>query len=365
MEAVRGTAGEAEDLLSQQQREACSTDEGNTRQGGALCERREAAAVAVQAGVRGWLARRSVARQRREELEFLGMLAPSDCGRSAALQQRVAAIAKQRKARQASRQRELDDALLSIKAAVRQQEGFAMKDQIRDKVGWWALWGLNASRWAWAPGDGQLGGWRQGRCSKACHRFAGMLAPAACIFPNKTCRGPAAVPCPLQLNDWFLKSRDPATGEYADLPEAAKGGSRDLVLPPPPEPTPEEAAAAAKAAQAGAASAGRGSSGRGAKQAAAPKVTQEFLQGLKEAVQLFMDVWQQYEPSDPTLALREPRRTLAAAAAWRCCLLPELPFAWRLIVAGAATALLQCHQSCGACRSPGGAAGRRAMMQTW
>lgn len=52
---------------------------------------------------------------------------------------------------------------------------------------------------------------------------------------------------PPQLNDWFLRSRDPESGAFPDLPDAAKGGSRRILRPPPPESTPEEAAALAAA----------------------------------------------------------------------------------------------------------------------
>jgi hypothetical protein len=99
--------------------------------------RRVTAAVALQAGARGWLARRSAARQRRQELEFLGMLPPADGRRSAALQRQLAAIAGERKARQAQRQAELDSATVSVKAGLRQREGFGMKEAIRDKVRQW------------------------------------------------------------------------------------------------------------------------------------------------------------------------------------------------------------------------------------
>jgi hypothetical protein len=132
-----------------------------------------------------------------------------------------------------------------------------------------------------------------------------------------------------QLNDWFLKSRDAETGEYANLPEAAKGGSKAIVHPPPPSVAAEAAAAAATAAKAKAAKAAAGASskkpaaaganssssgsssgsGRAGKQQASavatPTLSLEYLGGLKEAVQEYMDVWQQYEPIDPSLALRK------------------------------------------------------------
>ena len=62
--------------------------------------RRGAAAVALQAAVRGWLARRRAAAERRAEMEFLGMLPASDGGRSAALQAKLAAVGAERKQRQ-------------------------------------------------------------------------------------------------------------------------------------------------------------------------------------------------------------------------------------------------------------------------
>ncbi len=49
----------------------------------------------------------------------------------------------------------------------------------------------------------------------------------------------------LQLNEWFLKSRDPETGAFPDLPDAAKGGSKSIIHPAPPQPAPEETAALA------------------------------------------------------------------------------------------------------------------------
>ncbi|KAL4857543.1 DNA mismatch repair protein 6 [Chlorella vulgaris] len=241
----------------QEQQAACLPEEDV-----AAGQRRHAAAVLVQAAARGCLARRRAALTRREELEFLSLLPPDDSTRSAALQLRVAAIAAERRERQAERQQELEAALVGTKVAVRQQEGFAMKDQVREK-----------------------------------------------------------------LNDWFLKSRDAETGEYANLPEAAKGGSKAIVQPPPPSVAAEAAAAAATAAKAKAAKATAGASskkpeaagansnssgsssgsGRAGKQqvsaVAAPTLSLEYLGGLKEAVQEYMDVWQQYEPIDPSLAL--------------------------------------------------------------
>lgn len=115
-----------------------------------------------------------------------------------------------------------------------------------------------------------------------------------------------------QLHAWFLGSRHPETGDYADLPEAAKGGSRDIVHPPPPAPSAEEAAAAAKAGAKAAASSGKpaaaakpGAGKGGGGGGAAPQASTAFLQGLREAVQEYLDVWQGHEPADPTLALRE------------------------------------------------------------
>ena len=129
--------------------------------------------------------------------------------------------------------------------------------------------------------------------------------------PAPPCRQP-------QLNDWFLTSRDHESGEFADLPAADKGGSRNIIHPPPPQPPAEPAAAAAKAGKAGAA-AGKGKPGaaagkdKGAAGEEAPRCSQAFLEGLRAAVQQYMDVWLEYEPTDPSVALRE----------WRLCsLLP-------------------------------------------
>ncbi len=141
------------------------------------------------------------------------------------------------------------------------------------------------------------------------------------LTPMLTALISSAAPSPPQLNDWFLASRDPETGEYADLPAADKGGSRAIIHPPPPQPTAEEAAAAAaKAGKAGAA-AGKSSStgkpgggkGKAAAGEEAPRCSQAFLEGLQAAMQQYMDVWQEYEPSDPAAALRER----AAAVPWR------------------------------------------------
>lgn len=68
-------------------------------------ERRAAATLAIQAAGRGWLARRRVASQRREEMEFLGML-PAGGGRSAELAGRLAAISAERKQRQVGGEQE-------------------------------------------------------------------------------------------------------------------------------------------------------------------------------------------------------------------------------------------------------------------
>jgi hypothetical protein len=113
----------------QEQQAACLPEEDV-----AAGQRRHAAAVLVQAAARGCLARRRAALTRRQELEFLSLLPPDDSTRSAALQLRVAAIAAERRERQAERQQELEAALVGTKVAVRQQEGFAMKDQVREKV---------------------------------------------------------------------------------------------------------------------------------------------------------------------------------------------------------------------------------------
>ncbi|PSC70654.1 IQ and AAA domain-containing 1 [Micractinium conductrix] len=212
--------------------------------------RRSAAAVVVQAAARGWLARRAAAAARRAELEFLGMAPPADGARSAALAAKMAAVGERRRALRAERAAELDSALVSIKAGVKQREGWSMKERIRDK-----------------------------------------------------------------LNTWFLGSRDPETGQYADLPDAAKGGSAAIVNPPPPEPTPEEAAAAAaRAAKEGGAKGGAkagakaGKGGKGGKGGApeAPPMSFAFLEGLRGAVQHYLDVWGEYEEADPTLALLPP-----------------------------------------------------------
>ncbi|KAL4420798.1 hypothetical protein ABPG75_010454 [Micractinium tetrahymenae] len=205
---------------------------------------RASAATAVQAGVRGWLARRRVAAERQRELEFLGMAPPADGGRSEALAGRLAAVATRRKQLQGERLADMNEAMVGIKAAVRQREGWSMKERIRDK-----------------------------------------------------------------LSDWFLKSREPETAQYGDLPDAAKGGSRDIIYPKPPEATPEEAAATAAAANKAAAAARKGGKGgKGGKGAApeAPRMTAAFLQDLQAAVQRYMDVWQEYEEVDPSLALLPP-----------------------------------------------------------
>ena len=139
-------------------------------------------------------------------------------------------------------------------------------------------------------------------------RWRDALAPAR--LPRRRRRHTAAIlPARPQLHAWFLASRDPDTGDYADLPEASKGGSRDVVHPPPPPPSAEEAAAAAKAA-AGAKAAsskggkgGKGGAGGGGEEA--PQAGTAFLRALREAVQEYLDVWQEHEPADPTLALRE------------------------------------------------------------
>lgn len=160
------------------------------------------------------------------------------------------------------------------------------------------------------------------RCLRILHCVLGC---ALCCAPNSADMGatarlgeiqPSLIPPlrhPLQLNDWFLGSRDPETGEYADLPAADKGGSRAIIHPAPPQPSAEEAAAAAaNASKAGAAASkgsGAGKPGGGKGKAAAgeeePRCSQAFLEGLRMAVQQYMDVWQEYEPSNPSAALRE------------------------------------------------------------
>ena len=46
---------------------------------------------------------------------------------------------------QAARQAELDEGLVCIKAGVRQREGWAMKERMRDKVRWWCC--------CWVPAE--------------------------------------------------------------------------------------------------------------------------------------------------------------------------------------------------------------------
>lgn len=105
--------------------------------------------------------------------------------------------------------------------------------------------------------------------------------------------------------------------------------------PLPPAPSAEEAAAAAaRAGKAGASAAGKpgaaagGKGGKGGAAAgAAPVMRNAFLQGLLEAVQEYVDVWQEYEPTDPTLALREWG---SSGSGWLLFFeLPGLPFACR------------------------------------
>lgn len=100
-----------------------------------LQAQRTAAAATLQAGVRSWLVRRRLQAEQRQELEFLGMAAPAQSGRSAALAGRLAAESERRKQLQSDRSAEMGQAMVAIKARLRQHEGWSMKERIRDKVG--------------------------------------------------------------------------------------------------------------------------------------------------------------------------------------------------------------------------------------
>ena len=39
-----------------------------------------------------------------------------------------------------------------------------------------------------------------------------------------------------RINEWFVENRDPATGDYPDLPDEEDGGSKEILNPPPPPP---------------------------------------------------------------------------------------------------------------------------------
>lgn len=61
---------------------------------------------------------------------------------------------------------------------------------------------------------------------------------------------------PLQIQAWFIAHRNPETGDYPELPEPDKGGSKQILNPPLP--TVEEILAR-KEAEAAAAGGGKGS----------------------------------------------------------------------------------------------------------
>ena len=69
-------------------------------------------------------------------------------------------------------------------------------------------------------------------------------------------------------------------------------------------------AAAGKGPSTGKPGSGKGKAAAGE---AAPKCSQAFIEGLRAAVQQYMDVWQEYEPSDPSAALREWHAELCCA----------------------------------------------------
>ena len=186
---------------------------------------------------------------------------------------------------QAAGQAQLDEALVTIKAGVRQREGWAAKERMRDTV-------------RRARIEGTVG-W-------ACWPAGTAACPPRLPGPANASLLPVPTRLPLsQLHDWFLKGRNPETGEYPSLPDSAKGGSRHILHPPPPQPTPGEAAAAAAAASKGKAAAGKGKAGAGTAGNGAPQLTQAFLEGLREAVQAYVQVWQGHAPADPIATLRE------------------------------------------------------------
>ena len=94
----------------------------------------EAASRRIQAGARGWLARRRVRAERQAELELLGMAPAAGTPAVAQLRGRLAAIREERAARQVQRQAEYEVALVSVKEKVRRQEGYGMREKIQDQV---------------------------------------------------------------------------------------------------------------------------------------------------------------------------------------------------------------------------------------
>lgn len=199
----------------------------------------ETAARRIQASVRGWLARRTIRAEAATERLLLGMQRPADAGPAATTQAAALAAADADRAIRQAAQRAQYDAAL-----------LAVKDKVRRQEGY-------AMREA---------------------------------IQDK-------------LNDWLLKSRDPDTGDYPDLPEEAAGGSSAIVYPLPPSPSAEAAAAAAKAAAAAAAKAKAKASSKGGKAPRAPAV---FVRDLRAAVQEFLHGWQDWEARDPGAAVLPP-----------------------------------------------------------
>lgn len=111
---------------------------------------------------------------------------------------------------------------MSMRAKLKRQEGYAMREAMQEKVRILGVFFFPISSPAGcSSGQGRdaplVGGSKlAGKCG------AGQrLLEWPCYEMYPVCCLPW-----LQLNDWFLRSRDPESGAFPDLPDAAKGGSK-------------------------------------------------------------------------------------------------------------------------------------------
>ena len=207
-----------------------------------------------------------------------------------------------RKAVQAEHQREYEEAVVLLKAKVKDLEGQDMRETIQDKVGL-APSGMHSclpSLSAHRPAERAApGGWGCQRTLECCGTPQGLLTavpacehmcnpslgPEPCRLTCCTQQRPVERPMPqshlelqvlqacghrdnapkhdlscppaepdvapdaidrlrpglhvpAQINTWFVANRKPDTGDYPDFPDEEDGGSRLILHPPPPVPAP-------------------------------------------------------------------------------------------------------------------------------
>ncbi|CAG9462067.1 unnamed protein product [Pedinophyceae sp. YPF-701] len=134
--AERGRQGRLKGQIARDQRRMKALQDAMAERGVRLTK--DAAAVPIQATIRGFIARRKVKRLRDEEMVFLGMKP-----RSVELEDDPSVVLSQvimrRKNKQRMNWKEYEEALVVLKQRVREMEGQDMRETIQDKINAWFI----------------------------------------------------------------------------------------------------------------------------------------------------------------------------------------------------------------------------------